>query len=124
ACLHLSVREARAGFGILASGRSEAPRVRGRGSLPIALVAEDVAELEQERACSRTFGIGLELQIEELLNHVQLAEVPVDVASGFQALDEGGVELVGVLEMLERLHAGEKVGLEDAPQVQVELRLG
>jgi hypothetical protein len=68
-------------------------------------------------------GAGLELELEELLHHVELPEVPVDGPGRLEALGERGIELVRVLKVLERLHAREELALEHAPQLQVELRL-
>ena len=87
--------------------------VRRRRFFPVALVAEHVAQLDQQRARAGAVAPGLQLQLEELLDHVELAETPVDAPRGLEALDQRRVELVRVLKVLERLHAGEKLRLED-----------
>jgi hypothetical protein len=122
-CLDLDVAEAAAGLGVIPPAGPEAAGIRRRRLLPVALVAQHVAQLEQQLAGVRSIGAGLELQLEELLDHVQLAQIPVDGASRLEALDQRGIELVGVLEVLERLHAREELPLEDVPELQVELRL-
>ncbi len=120
---HLHVGEARACLGALASARAQAARIRRRGLLPITKVAEHVAELEEQLTGARPVRAGLELQLEELLHHVELAEIPVHAPGGLEALDERGIEFVRVLEVLERLHAREKLALEGAPEAQVVLGL-
>jgi hypothetical protein len=121
--LDLHVGEARARLRILATAHPEAARVRRRGLLVIAQIAEHIAQLQEKRAGVRPVGAGLQLELEQLLDHVQLAELPVHAARGLEALGQRRVELVGVLEVLERFDAGEELGLEDAPELQVKLRL-
>jgi hypothetical protein len=53
-------------------------------------------------------------------DHRRFAEVPVDEASLLQRFDERRIELEGVLKMLERLHALEKLALEHAPELQMD----
>ena len=120
--LDLHVGQAATGLRV-ARGHPDAARVRRRRLLPVALVAEDIPQLQQKRARALTGGAGLQLELEQLLDHVQLAEVPVDVAGSLEALGQRRVELVRVLKVLQRLHAGEELRLEDAPELQVKLRL-
>ncbi len=111
--LDLRVLEASARLGVLSAACAQGARVR-RGSLfPVALIAKDVGQLDQQGAGPRAVTAGLELQLEELLDHVQLAEAPVDAPGGLEALDQRRVELVRVLKVLERLHPREKLCLED-----------
>src|SRR5262249_50277893 len=69
----------------------------------------------------RRFGAldGLQLQLEELLNHVQLAEIPIDAARLRERFEERRVQLVGILEVLEGFDAREKLLLEHATELQV-----
>ena len=73
----------------------------------------------EERARHAAVLHALELELDELLDHVELAEVPVDPARRLEALPERGVQLVGVLEVLERLHARQELRLEDATEAKV-----
>src|SRR5262249_51701353 len=95
-------------------------RVRRRRLVEVADVDQHVAELRDELRRVRSVGLRLQLQLEELLDHVQLPEVPVDEARRLEALDERGVQLVGVLEMLQRLDARQELAFEDATEAQVE----
>jgi len=71
----------------------------------------------------RSVAHGFELQLEELLHHVELSEIPINPARGRETLGERGVQLVRVLIMFERLDAREKLVLENATETKVKLRL-
>jgi len=121
--LHLNVGEATAGFRVLPAGHAQASGVGRCGLLQVSLIREHVAKLEEQRARARAVGPCLQLELEELLDHVQLAQVPVDAASRGQALDQPRIELVRVLEVLQRFDAGQELRLQHPPELQVELRL-
>ncbi len=121
--LDLGILEASARLGVLAAAGGKRARVSRCGLFPVALIAKDVGKLDEQGARARAVSAGLELQLEELLDHVQLAQAPVDAPGGLEALDQRRVELVRVLKVLERLHPGEKLRLEDPAQLEVELGL-
>ena len=105
AALGLDVLEARARLLVRAAAGSDGLRVGAGRLVVVPLVLEHVAELEEEAAGAQVVLHALELELAELLDHVQLPEVPVDRAGVLERLDERGIQLVGVLEVLERLHA-------------------
>jgi hypothetical protein len=116
----LEILESGACFGVIPRGRPERFGVGGRRLFPLSLVAKNVSELEQERACGFPVGGGLQLQLEELLDHVQLSETPVDVARRLEAFGQRRIELVGILKMLESFDARQELPLENSPELQVE----
>ena len=115
----LNVGHATGSLGARPVTRREGSGVRRPRALVVSGIAQHIAELEKERRRARPLLRRLQLELDELLHHIQLAEIPVNPARRFQALDERRVELVGVLEVLERLHAGEELGLEHVPELQV-----
>ena len=123
AALGLHVLEARARLGALAVARRERTRVRARRLVVVAEIAEHVAELDEQRGRLRSILVRAQLQLEELLHHVQLAERPVDRARRFEALCERWIQLVRVLEVLQRFHASEELLLENLTEAQMEARL-
>ncbi len=123
AALRLNILEASAGLLVRPAARRHRLRVRARRLVVVPLVLQHVPQLEEKAARAEVVLHGLQLELAELLDHVELAEVPVDRASVLQGLDERRVQLVGVLEVLQRLHAGEELRLEHATQPKVVLRL-
>src|SRR5579872_2284269 len=121
--LHLEVLETSTGLGIVSPTRGQAPRIGGRGSLPVSLVGKNVTQLEEELACVLSFRPRLELELKELLDHVQLTEVPVDAPRRGEALRESWVQLVCVLEVLQSFDARQKLPFEHPAEPQMELRL-
>src|SRR5690606_5747126 len=89
----------------------------------IALVEQHVPELAVQAGGARRITGGLELQLQQLLDHVELAELPVDAARFGQRVDQARVQLVGVLEVLERFDALKEARVEKTPQSKVKLRL-
>ena len=67
--------------------------------------------------------IFLQLKLEQLLNHVQLAELPVDGSRFRQGVEQRRVQLVSILEMLERTHALQKLRVQNATQSEMQIRL-
>jgi hypothetical protein len=106
----------------LALGGLERLRVRFHRSAVVAEIPEHVAELGEESARSRSIAV-LELQLEQLLDHVELAELPVDLASFGQRIDERRIELESVLEVLERLHPLEEALVKEAAEPEVIISL-
>ena len=96
------------------------PFIINIGPLEITGFAQHVPELDQELGCLRPLRRVLQLELQQPLDHVDLAEVPVDRARVLQRLQQRWVQLVGVLEVLERLDRLEELVLQDAPQLQVE----
>ncbi len=101
---------------------AEALRVRGRRAVVVAGVAKHVAELEQQLGAARALE-RLELELEELLHHVQLAEIPVDGARAREALRHRRIQLERVLEVLQGLHPEQEFVLEQEPEPQMAARL-
>ena len=66
----------------------------------------------------------LQLQLEQLLHHVELAELPVDAARFAQRFDQRRVQLEGILEVLERLHALQELPVQHPPESQVQIGFG
>ncbi|MFT3771955.1 MAG: hypothetical protein QM820_41645 [Minicystis sp.] len=123
ALVDLRVAEPGARVLALAAGGAERLRVGGGRLLPVAGVAEHVAELDEQLGRHGLLLGVLQLQLEELLHHVDLAEAPVDVASLAQRVEQRRVELVRVLEVLQRAHRVEELVLEHAAELQVIRRL-
>ena len=121
--LGLHVLEACACVSALAFARRERACVGARRFVVVAEIAEHVAELDEQCARLRPVLDRAQLQLEELLHHVQLPERPVDRSRGLQALGKRGVQLVGILEMLESFDAREEFLLEDLTESQMEARL-
>ena len=123
AALGLHVLEVGARFGARAVARRERTRVRARRLVVVAEIAEHVAELDEERGRLRSILVRAQLQLEELLHHVQLAERPVHRASRFEALSQRWIQLVRVLKVLQRFHTREEFLLENLTEAQMEARL-
>jgi len=81
------------------------------------------AELEEKLARLRSVLDRAQLQLEELLHHVQLAEAPIHGARCLEALCERRIELVRVLEVLQRFDTGKELLFEDLSEPQMEARL-
>ncbi len=102
---------------------AERARIDRRGLLVVPRVREHVAELEQQRGGEGIVLDHLELELEELLDHVHLPQAPVDAPRVPQRREQLGAELEGVLEVLERLDGEEELVLQDLPQLEVIARL-
>ena len=123
AVVGLCIAEAGSRLLAVAAGGAEGTRVRRGRFLIVAGVGQDIAELEAERGSERPVLRGLELHLQELLDHVDLAEPPVDRARLLQRFDQRGVELERVLEVLQRLHGVEELVLQYAAEAEVIRRL-
>src|SRR5262249_1180425 len=119
---HLDVVKELAGLRRLALRGLERLGVRLHGAIPIPEVAVNVSELNVQPARRRPVA-ALELQLEQLLNHVELAELPVDASSLGERFDERRIQLERILKVLQRFHALQKPPVEQSSQPKVILRL-
>jgi len=101
--------------------RLQGARVGLARAIPVVLIPEHVAELAEQGARRRPARV-LELQLVQLLHHVELAELPVDRTRLGERLDERRVLLEGVLEVLQGLDALEEPIVEQAPELEVVAR--
>src|SRR5690606_3353110 len=116
----LGVEEALRQIGITVR-ELDGSRVVLGGPLVIPHVEEHVAELGEQRHARRRVLRVLELKLEELLHHVELAELPVDGSGLAQGGGVRGVELVSVLEVLQGAHALQETRVEEPSEAQVVL---
>ena len=72
---------------VLCRRSPERARVRRRRFVPLVEIAEHVAELEQLLARDVALGLRLELELQKLLDHVELAEIPVHPARFLERLE-------------------------------------
>ncbi|MBK8941676.1 MAG: hypothetical protein IPM79_29750 [Polyangiaceae bacterium] len=85
-------------------------------------IREHIAELDEQRdgLCALD---APQLDIEQLLHHRRLAELPVHGARPLESLEQRRAQLVGLLEMLQGPHAVEEPLFEDAAEAEEQRRL-
>jgi len=71
------------------------------GDLQLTLIRCHVAELDQQRSHLRLARGALNLQLQQALDHAELAQLPVNAPRLCERLPQRGVELEGVLEVLQ-----------------------
>ncbi len=112
----LHVCQTLACVGRLALGALQRFGICLRRAVVVTGVAQHVAELTEQRDARRAILCALQLQLEQLLNHVQLAELPVDAARFAERFDQRWVELERVLKVLEGANTLQELPVQQAPK--------
>ena len=94
-----------------------------RSALVVTQIAVHVPELAIQRADNGGVLGVLQLQLQQLLDHVELAELPIDQTCLGQGFHQRGIQLVRVLEVLECLHTLQEASVEQSAQPEMEVGL-
>ncbi len=119
----LRVEQALADISRLSFGVLQCLRVSFCGALVLAHVTKDVAEFAEQRALHARVRSALQLQLQQLLHHVELAQLPINRTRFTQRVEQRRIELVRVLKVLQRSHALQELDVQHAAEPQMNVRL-